>query len=352
MFTQITILHICDIWWIHTTSVATKFLWKDEKLLACASCRNCLKMAVKCKKCPGCANVIVRSKMLEMLLSRYSSWDSLWKAIAWFVRFKKYLVGLLNKDPDSIPKGTVSEVMAAESVIVKAVQNGAFPMELAVVRQGQGASGNQKKCVPWSNPIRNLNPFFAQGISFQTKHPVILQSKHHVTNLIIKNCHRQQGHCGPTQVLAFIRQRSWIVCGLSAVCRVLANCINCSKHNARPGEQIMAQLSSAWVTLTDPPFTHVGVDYVSPLFVKQGRSQVKCYGRLFTCLTMRVVHVEVMHTWEADSFICVYECFFSCRGKPKEVHKDNGTNFTGAKSWENPSLWSGKYSQRQAFNSP
>ena len=31
----------------------------------------------ECRKCPGRANVIVRSKMLEPLLSRYSSWDSL-----------------------------------------------------------------------------------------------------------------------------------------------------------------------------------------------------------------------------------------------------------------------------------
>ena len=195
--------------------------------------------------------------MLELLLSRYSSWDSLRKAIAWLVRFKKYLVGLLNKDPDSILKGplTVSEVIAAESVIVKAVQHDAFPAELAVV--GQRASGNQTKCVPRSSPIRNLNPFAVEGIlrvggrlqnapvSFQTKHPVILPSKHHVTNLIIQNCHRQQGHCGPSQVLAFIRQKFWIVRGLSTVRRVLANCMNCRKQNAHPGEQIMAPLPSA-----------------------------------------------------------------------------------------------------------
>jgi len=57
---------------------------------------------------------------------------------------------------------------------------------------------------------------------------------------------------------------------------------------------------------TDPPFTHLGVDYFGPLFVKQGRSQVKRYGSLFTCLTMRAVYIEVAHTLEADSFICAY----------------------------------------------
>ena len=92
----------------------------------------------------------------------------------------------------------------------------------------------------------------------------------------------------------------------------------------------MAPLPSARVAPTDPLFTHVGVDYFGPLFVKQGRSQVKRYGCLFTWLTMRAVHIEVAHTLEADSFICTYQRFVSHRGKPKEIYSDNGTNFTGA----------------------
>ena len=84
--------------------------------------------------------------------------------------------------------------------------------------------------------------------------------------------------------------------GLSAVHRVLASCMNYRKQNSRPGEQIMTPLPVARVAQSDPPFTHVGVDYFDPLFVKQGRSGVKHYGCLFTSLTMRAVHVEVAHT--------------------------------------------------------
>ena len=57
---------------------------------------------------------------------------------------------------------------------------------------------------------------------------------------------------------------------------------------------------------------------------------MKRYGCLFTCLTIRAVHIEVAHTLEADSFICAYQRFGSRRGKPKEICSDNGTNFTGA----------------------
>ena len=55
-------------------------------------------------------------------------------------------------------------------------------------------------------------------------------------------------------------------------------------------------------------------DYFGPIFVKQGHSEVKLYGCLFTCLTMWAVHIEVTHTLEADSFNCAYQRFVSSRG--------------------------------------
>lgn len=90
--------------------------------------------------------------------------------------------------------------------------------------------------------------------------------------------------------------------------------MNFRKQNPRPSEQIMAPLPSARVPPADPPFTHVGVDHFGPLFAKQGHSQVKCYGCLFTCLTMREVHIEVLHTLEADSFIYAYQCQWQREG--------------------------------------
>lgn len=99
---------------------------------------------------------------------------------------------------------------------------------------------------------------------------------------------------GPPHVLAAIKLKYWIVQGLSAVCRELAKCMNCREWSAHTGEQIM-------VSPFDPLFTQVGVDYCGPLFVKQGKSEVKRYGCLFTCLTMRAVYIEIAHTLEADS---------------------------------------------------
>ena len=64
----------------------------------------------------------------------------------------------------------------------------------------------------------------------------------------------------------------------------------------------------------EPPFTHVGVDYFGPLYVRQGRSNVKRYGCLFTCLAVPAVHIEVVHSLDTDGFINALRRFVSLRG--------------------------------------
>ncbi|CAG2212564.1 unnamed protein product [Mytilus edulis] len=80
-----------------------------------------------------------------------------------------------------------------------------------------------------------------------------------------------------------------------------------------------------------PPFT-VGIDYFGPLNDKVGRSVVKRYGCLFTCLTTRAVHIEVAHSLTTDSFISAFQRFTSRRGIPEKVYSDNGTNLVSGES--------------------
>ena len=56
----------------------------------------------------------------------------------------------------------------------------------------------------------------------------------------------------------------------------------------------------------------------------------KRYGALFTCLTTRAVHFELASDLSTDIFILALRRLIACRGKPKEILSDNGTNFIGA----------------------
>ena len=106
------------------------------------------------------------------------------------------------------------------------------------------------------------------------------------------------------------------------------------KANSRwltgPVEQKMAGLPADRVAAEKPPFSHVGVDCFGPYMVKQGRSVVKRYGCIFTCLVMRAIHIEILHSLNTDSFLNALQRFISRRGQPEIIRSDNGTNFIGA----------------------
>ena len=134
-----------------------------------------------------------------------------------------------------------------------------------------------------------LNPVMVDGVTsvggrlerasirLSARHPMIPPSKHHVTDLVIRDCHEREGYAGVGQVLASVRQKFWILRGHAAVRRVIGKCLKCRFWNARPCEQIMAPLPSARVSPCLPPFSSVDVDYFGPILVKSRRSQVKRY---------------------------------------------------------------------------
>ncbi|XP_055548436.1 uncharacterized protein LOC129732012 [Wyeomyia smithii] len=93
---------------------------------------------------------------------------------------------------------------------------------------------------------------------------------------------------------------------------------------------IMAPLPTARLAHHIRPFSYVGIDYFGPLSVKVKRSSVKRWIALFTCLTVRAVHLEIAYGLSTASCIACVRRFVSRRGSPVEFLSDNGTNFQGA----------------------
>ena len=94
----------------------------------------------------------------------------------------------------------------------------------------------------------------------------------------------------------------------------------------------MADLPAGRIAYDQPPFTHCGVDLFGPLQIKQGRKKLKRWVVLFTCLTVRCVHLEVVENADTDAFINALRRFVNRRACPKVIYSDNGTNFKGASS--------------------
>lgn len=67
-----------------------------------------------------------------------------------------------------------------------------------------------------------------------------------------------------------------------------------------------------------------------PIDVKSGRTCVKRYGVIFTCMASRAVHLEVASSLDTDSCINALRRFICRRGQVSHMRSDNGTNFTSS----------------------
>ena len=165
---------------------------------------------------------------------------------------------------------------------------------------------------------------------FEVKHPVVLPSDSHLTDLVIEHYHRKIGHAGLTHTFCAVKERFWLLRGSSRIRKVLGNCVECRRVGTSPAVQQMANLPDARLQVSQSVFFHTGCDCFGPFLVKQGRSLVKRWGCIFTCMTVRAVHLEVLHSLSTDSFIPALRRFISRRGKIGHLYSDNGSNFVGA----------------------
>ena len=105
-------------------------------------------------------------------------------------------------------------------------------------------------------------------------------------------------------------------------------CVVCRKHKAQTVTHMMADLPIERLCYRQPIFSNTGVNYYRPFIVPIRRVTEKRLGFLFTCLTTRAVHIEVVPSLDTNSCVTGVERF--CRGTPTTNMSDNGTNFVGA----------------------
>ncbi|XP_061762157.1 uncharacterized protein LOC133556345 [Nerophis ophidion] len=61
-----------------------------------------------------------------------------------------------------------------------------------------------------------------------------------------------------------------------------------------------------------------------------GQAESKPWAMMFTCLSSRAVHIELIESMDTSSCINALRRFFALRGPANQLHSDCGTNFTGA----------------------
>ena len=271
---------------------------------------------------------------IETLVNHYSSWYRLKRAIAWLLHFKQWL---RRKQTDMRHNKDISvqDLQEAEKVLIKHVQKRHYTKEISGLTSSHFKDSSIRS-LRSLDPVLDTDGILRVGgrmkfssVNEVSKQPVIIPFSHPIARIIVQEFHNK-AHLGTEWVLSHIRRKYWIVKARSLIKNISRKCVTCRKLYAPPAWQKMADLPPERSEPGNPPFTYVGLDCFGPFYVKLGRSEIKRYGCIFTCLNTRAVHIEKLNNMSSECFINALTRFTARRGTPEKFWSDNGTNFRGA----------------------
>ncbi|XP_018359718.1 PREDICTED: uncharacterized protein LOC108758967 [Trachymyrmex cornetzi] len=262
------------------------------------------------------------------IFDKFSSYSKLLRVIAYCLRVRhrnKYCGPLDTK-----------EINEAEIRVLKLLQDNQFSGEIKILNKASNIKGK----------FANLNPFLDENelirvggrlqmskLTSAQKHPILLPSRHHVTDCIIRETHEKHHHAGIQTTLYIVRQKFWLPDGRNQVRKIIRSCTRCVRFAAKTIEYKMGNLPASRVRAAIP-FTQTGVDFCGPFYIKErkfrNRTRIKVYVCVFVCMSIKAIHLEVVSDLTSEGFLAALRRFAARRGVPEHIYSDNGTNFIGA----------------------
>ncbi|XP_049885438.1 uncharacterized protein LOC126380224 [Pectinophora gossypiella] len=275
-------------------------------------------------------NVVDEPKSPLIDAARHSSWSRALRVVARVICFTRTCRGRRSAGI------TAEDLREAELRLLVQSQAASFSKELSALRAG--------RALPADSRLRALDPMIfddgllrvrgrlsaAPDLSFDERHPVILDGRDHLTRLLVRSYHVRALHSNHEAVLNQMRERFWILRGRTTVRAVVARCQLCRIRHAKHTQPKMGDLPAIRTLNTRRAFVHCGVDYYGPMQVAIGRRREKRWGVLFTCMVTRAVHLDLAATLDASSAIMALRRLIARRGQPARMYSDRGTNFVGA----------------------
>lgn len=284
------------------------------------------------------------SQLSSRRFRRFSNWTTLCRALAGLIRVATSFKQKANGQggwKSLKERANSEELTQAANVVVHSVQQEVYKETFKRLKEGGRTDHKNytlKKLCPVVDKLVLLRVggrLSSADLTDNEKHPLIIPSSSHIGMLLVRYFHERSAHQGRHITEGAIRGAGfWIIGGKRLVSSVIHNCVTCRKLRAKVQDQNMADLPAGRVT-PEPPFTTVGLDVFGPWYVvtrrtRGGGAQSKRWAVLFTCMSTRAVHIELIETMSTDSFINALRRLFAIRGPARLLYSDRGTNFVGA----------------------
>lgn len=273
----------------------------------------------------------------ELIWTKFSNLQKMLRVISYC---RRWLNVKLNKNKVKYNTKfiTSQEINETLNNCIKQIQGIEFNQEIKQLKS-QGSVLKRSK-------LRNLCPIIDDNgilrvggriqqsqVTYDTRHPIILPSKSHLSRLIIKDAHQKTMHGGPQVILNYLRSKYWILRAKNQVKGYYRECTTCIRYAKNNAVQLMGQLPEVRVK-PSRPFRSAGVDYAGPINIRfspgRGAKSYKGYICLFICMATRAVHLEAVTDLTSKGFIAAFRRFTARRGHCRDLFSDNGTNFVGA----------------------
>ena len=148
---------------------------------------------------------------------------------------------------------------------------------------------------------------------------------------------RRVFHNGIKETLTEVRAKCWVLKGRSLVKQILRKCLVCKRFEGRPYLAPVPPPLPDFRVQIDSPFTSTAFDFAGPLYVKAtGNSKsthsksTKVWICLYTCCTVRAVHLDLVPDLTTSSFLRSLKRFAARRGLPRRIVSGNAKTFKAA----------------------
>lgn len=268
--------------------------------------------------------------------SRFSRFSRLLRTVAYVLRFINNLKKGSKRNDKYL---SADELQNAKVLIMRHSQMKSFPEYDLLIR---------KQKIPNKSPLIKFNVYLDKdnlirvggrldnsNFPFEKKHPIVLQSTHHVTKLLFEFEHRRLMHAGPQLLLSTIRENYWPIGGRNLAKKCYRQCVRCNRMKGKSFAPLMGNLPQQRLEPGGYAFeSAAGVDYAGPVSCAsrtgRGCRLIKSYIAIFVCFTTKAVHLELVGNLTSNNYLLALRRFISRRGKPRDIFSDNGTSFVGA----------------------
>ena len=139
------------------------------------------------------------------------------------------------------------------------------------------------------------------------RNPVILAKSHRLVELLLVHLHGKRAHCGYKSLIYESKGRFWIVGLRNMAKQLIGKCVTCKKLRKKPMEQLMGQIPKLRVAAGFTAFSKTSIHMFGTLQVSLGRKTLKeAHVIIFTCMTTRAVHLELIKDRCTDMFLMAF----------------------------------------------